>query len=98
MPRFKSIRKLRPDDGVESFDCAQAALNQFLQRYAFNNQRANSAQTYVCCQNGVVVGFYSLSVGSVDHESAPTRVVKGLVHISAHRGRRFRLIVDAISA
>ena len=78
MPRFESIRKLRPDDGVESFDCAQAALNQFLQRYAFNNQRANSAQTYVCCQNGVVVGFYSLSVGSVDHESAPTRVVKGL--------------------
>lgn len=78
MPRFESIRKLRPDDGVESFDCGQAALNQFLQRYAFNNQRANSAQTYVCCQNGVVAGFYSLSVGSVDHDSAPTRVVKGL--------------------
>jgi len=70
VPRLESIRKLRPDDGVESFDCAQAALNQFLQRYAFNNQRANSAQTYVCCQNDKVVGFYSLSVGSVGHESA----------------------------
>lgn len=78
MPQFESIRKLRPDDSIESFDCGQAALNQFLQRYAFNNQRANSAQTYVCCQNGMVVGFYSLTVGSVDHQSAPTRVVKGL--------------------
>lgn len=78
MPRFEPIRKLGPDDGVESFDCGQAALNQFLQRHAFNNQRANSAQTYVCCDNGTVVGFYSLTVGSVDHEAAPTRVVKGL--------------------
>ena len=78
MPRFKSIRKLQPADAVESFDCGQPALNQFLQLYALNNQRANSAQTYVCCENGAVVGFYSLTVGSVDHLSAPERVVKGL--------------------
>lgn len=78
MPRFESIRKLQPADAVESFDCGQPALNQFLQRYALNNQRANSAQTYVCCENGAVVGFYSLTVGSVDHLSAPERVVKGL--------------------
>ncbi|WP_369601264.1 hypothetical protein AAIA72_15860 [Hahella sp. SMD15-11] len=37
-------------------------LNQFLQRYAFVNQKANSAQTCVCCQGDVVVGFYSRAV------------------------------------
>lgn len=78
MSRLEPIRKLQPADAVESFDCGQPALNQFLQRYAINNQRANSAQTYVCCENGVVAGFYSLTVGSVDHLSAPERVVKGL--------------------
>ena len=78
MSQFESVRKLRSDDAVETFDCGQDALNQFLQRHAFNNQRANSAQTYVCCENGMVVGFYSLTVGSVDHSSAPERVVKGL--------------------
>ena len=78
MSRFESIRKLKATDAVESFDCGQVALNQFLQRHALNNQRASSAQTYVCCDSGTVVGFYSLAVGSVDHPSAPERVVKGL--------------------
>lgn len=71
MSRLESIRKLRATDAVEAFDCGQLALNQFLQRHALNNQRASSAQTYVCCDNGTVVGFYSLTVGSVDHPSAP---------------------------
>lgn len=78
MPRLEPVRKLKATDTVESFDCGQVALNQFLQRHALNNQRANSAQTYVCCDGEAVVGFYSLTVGSVDHPSAPERVVKGL--------------------
>lgn len=72
------VRKLNATDAVDGFDCGQAELNQFVQRYALVNQKANSAQTYVCCSNGEVVGFYSLAVGSVDPESAPLRVMKGL--------------------
>lgn len=75
---YERVRKLSAADSVEAFDCGQPALNQFLQRYALVNQKANSAQTYVCCLNGEVVGFYSLAVGSVDPEAAPARVMKGL--------------------
>ena len=75
---YESVRKLAPADSTEGFDCGQPSLNQFLQRYAFVNQKANSAQTYVCCLGGEVVGFYSLAVGSVDPEDAPARVMKGL--------------------
>lgn len=75
---YAPVRKLAATDQVDAFDCGQAALNQFLQRYAFVNQKANSAQTYVCCQGALVVGFYSLAVGSVDPEAAPSRVTKGL--------------------
>jgi GNAT superfamily N-acetyltransferase len=75
---YASVRKLLATDLVDAFDCGQAALNQFLQRYALVNQKANSAQTYVCCHGDVVVGFYSLAVGSVDPEAAPSRVMKGL--------------------
>ncbi|MBS0542836.1 MAG: GNAT family N-acetyltransferase, partial [Proteobacteria bacterium] len=46
---YAPIRKLAASDVVEGFDCGQPALNQYLERYAFLNQRANSAQTYVCC-------------------------------------------------
>jgi GNAT superfamily N-acetyltransferase len=76
--RLESVRKLAATDNVEAFDCGQPALNQFLQRFALVNQRANSAQTYVCCMDGVVVGFYSLAVGSVEPATATERVVKGL--------------------
>ncbi len=75
---YAPVRKLLVTDQVDAFDCGQAALNQFLQRYALVNQKANSAQTYVCCQGDVVVGFYSLAVGSVDPDAAPSRVMKGL--------------------
>lgn len=75
---YEPIRKLSVADSVEAFDCRQPALNQFLQRYALVNQKANSAQTYVCSMRGDVVGFYSLAVGSVDPEDAPTRATKGL--------------------
>lgn len=75
---YITVRKLAATDQVDAFDCGQDALNQYLQRYALVNQKANSAQTYVCCQSDFVVGFYSLAVGSVDPQAAPSRVLKGL--------------------
>ena len=75
---YELVRKLAGSDAVESFDCGHAALNQFLQRFALVNQKSNSAQTYVCCHAGVVVGFYSLAVGSVDPATAAPRVIKGI--------------------
>jgi GNAT superfamily N-acetyltransferase len=75
---YTPARKLAAADQVDTFGCGQMALNQFLQRHALVNQKANSAQTYVCCQDDVVVGFYSLAVGSVDPQAAPSRVMKGL--------------------
>lgn len=75
---YSPVRKLAATDRVDAFDCGQPALNQFLQRYALANQKANSAQTYVCCHGDVVVAFYSLAVGSVDPGAAPSRAMKGL--------------------
>ncbi len=91
---YEPVRKLTAQDLLDGFDCGQPALNQFLQRYALVNQKANSAQTYVCCQAGEVVGFYSLAVGSVDPESAPPRVMKGLAHHPVPMMILARLAVD----
>jgi len=75
---YQPVRKLAASDAVESFDCGQPALNQFLQRFALVNQKSNSAQTYVSCHSGTVVGFYSLAVGSVEPSKAAPRVTKGI--------------------
>jgi len=49
-----------------------------LHRFALVNQKANSAQTYVTCNAGKVLGFYSLAVGSVEPSQAATRISKGI--------------------
>lgn len=75
---YSPVRKLAAGDNTDDFDCGQPALNQFLQRYALVNQKAGSAQTYICCHGEKIAGFYSLAVGSVDPNTAPSRVTKGI--------------------
>jgi len=91
---FDAIRKLAPSDAVDAFDCGQPALNQFLQRHALNSQRANSAQTCVCCTNASVAAYYSLVVGGVAHADAPQRITQGLAHHPVPVMLLARLAVD----
>lgn len=75
---FSPVEKLRFDHETEAFDCGKAELNRFLSRFAFLNQRANTAQTYVVCRGTQVVGYYSLTVGQADHKDAPARISQGM--------------------
>jgi GNAT superfamily N-acetyltransferase len=72
------IEKLRADHAVNCFDCGSEELNRFLVRFAFTNQQAGSAQTYVALSGTLVVGYYSLAVGEVAYDGAPDRLSKGL--------------------
>jgi GNAT superfamily N-acetyltransferase len=65
-------------DCVDFFDCGHPDLNQYLQHYALINQKAGSSKTYVCCNDSKVVGFHSLTAGSVELHKPPPRVTKGL--------------------
>jgi GNAT superfamily N-acetyltransferase len=61
------------------FDCgAHASLNDWLKRFALTNQKNESARTYVVHRNRSVVGYYSISAGSVSVEEAPARIAKGI--------------------
>jgi len=71
-------RKLEANDPVDAFDCGQQDLNIYLKRYAWNNQRANGAQTYVACAGSAIAGYFTLCVGSVDYGDVPARIAKGL--------------------
>jgi GNAT superfamily N-acetyltransferase len=72
------IEKLARQHALESFDCGQDALNRYLVRYAWANQQANAAQSYLGLADDAVIGFYTLVVGEVSFESAPSRLTKGL--------------------
>jgi GNAT superfamily N-acetyltransferase len=61
-----------------AFDCGHEALNAYLRRYALQNHCAGAARTYVTARGRHVMGFYTLSYGSVTHEQAPHRIRAGL--------------------
>ena len=71
-----------PLDGshfLDSFDCENEALNDYLKKFALMNNRSGSARTFVACRKDEVVGYYSLSAGSIAKRGeAPPRVTKGL--------------------
>jgi len=90
----RRIEKLRPDFPIEGFDCGRDELNRYLSRFAWANQQAGAAQTYVGLVGDVVVGYHSLAVGQVTREEAPARVIKGLARHPVPIMLLARLAVD----
>ncbi len=58
---------------VSDFECTEPALNDWLRSRALKNESRYS-RTYVICRDGAVVGYYSLSAGSVERVALPGRL------------------------
>lgn len=95
-PRFEAPVLLSEEHDVSSFDCGVDALNTFLRSHALQNQRNNSARTFVATLSSTseVVGFYSLCAASVDFEQTPERIRKGLARHEVPLVLLARLAVD----
>jgi GNAT superfamily N-acetyltransferase len=78
-----------------AFDCGNDALNRFLKRHALNNQRNQSARTYVALRGETrVVGFYTLAAASAEFDVVPPRLAKGLARHPIPLALLARLAVD----
>ena len=69
---------LTKDHDRDTFDCGVQALNDYLKKYALQNQKKHAARTYVATRANRIVGYYSLAYGAVSLEEAPLRVKSGL--------------------
>jgi GNAT superfamily N-acetyltransferase len=74
----RRVEKLRRDHNIDEFDCGKEQLNRYLLRYAWTNQQAGAAQSYVGLVGDTVVGYHTLAVGQVTREDAPARLTTGL--------------------
>lgn len=65
----------------QEFDCGDAEMNRFLQRYARQSHEQNAAKTFCAIDNndpGRVLGFYTITPSAVDHDDVPTAMTRGL--------------------
>jgi len=76
---LSKVEAISESHDVSRFDCGtHQSLNDWLKRFAVANQKNESARTYVVHRSGSVVGYYSISAGSVSIEESPARIAKGL--------------------
>ena len=59
------------------FDCGNEALNSYLLRYSWQNQKNNYSRTFVMCRDLRVVGYYTLVAGSVSPADVPQSMTRG---------------------
>lgn len=73
-PCLLDVDKHRRDD----FDCGDASLNEWLQRYAGQNRRRDTAATWVIVDGqGRIAAYACMSMTGIDRSAAPERLAKG---------------------
>ena len=65
------LERLDAHHDVSTFDSGNAVLDGWLRRHALAAQRMDSARTFVATRSGRVVGYFSLTMGSVLRAEAP---------------------------
>ena len=81
----------------EAFECGVPELNEYLKKYARQNNRRGIAKTFVAIAeggNGDVAGYYSVSMAEVKRESLPENYRKGLPRYPLPAMRLGKLAVD----
>lgn len=68
--------KLAKEHERAGFDSGAAELDEWLQKYSWQNQRANNATTYVSTFEGRVVGYYAITVAGIERSSAPAAIAR----------------------
>jgi phage tail sheath protein FI len=80
MPTAESLNRpvlLTRDHDRNTFDCGVPTLNDYLKKYALQNQKKYTARTYVATRANRIVGYYSLAYGSVSNSGDSARPIGG---------------------
>jgi len=81
----------------KSFDCGDAPMNDFLQRYARQSHESGAAKTFLAidkADNKTILGFYSLAPGAMAYADTPETVRHGLARHDVPGFRLVRIAAD----
>jgi predicted N-acetyltransferase YhbS len=88
------LERLDAHHDVTTFSSGNEDLDTWLQRHALAAQRMDSARTFVATRGGHVLGYFSLTVGSVLRADAPAKLVRGMPAYPVAMVLLARLAVD----
>lgn len=80
-----------------NFDCGEAELNEYLTKYARQNHESGGAKTFVAVVPTApsrILGYYSITVGSIEFARVPPELTKGFGRYDVPVYRLSRLAVD----
>jgi GNAT superfamily N-acetyltransferase len=72
-PTLSAPVPLSSDHDLSSFDCGEAALNDWLRHRALKNE-SRFSRTYVVCAGKRVVAYFCISAGAVERSAAPGKL------------------------
>ena len=75
---LEAPRRLIRQDVTAGFQSGAKELDDWFQRYAWQNQKANNAVVYVTAQGDVILGYYAITTATYSRNDAP----QGLNHRS----------------
>jgi len=74
-----SVDEIAAHHRCDEFSCGNHLLDRWLVKYALQANNTQSAKVYVLVNKSrQVLGYYALSMGSVDYQKATSRAQKGL--------------------
>jgi predicted N-acetyltransferase YhbS len=88
------LERLDAHHDVSTFDSGNEMLDEWLRPHALAAQRMDSARTFVATRRGRVVGYFSLTMGSVLRAEAPAKLVRGMPAYPVGMVLLARLAVD----
>jgi len=68
---FTPPEPLSEKHDLSDFSCGESMLDQWLRQRGGRNEVSGASRTYVVCADNIVVAYYSLAVGSIEHNFAP---------------------------
>ncbi|HET6568112.1 MAG TPA: GNAT family N-acetyltransferase [Rhodothermales bacterium] len=90
------IERITPEHERDEFDCGEPEMNEYLLRFARQNDRKETGRTYVAVRPAGkrVLGYYTLSAGAVAFEHLPPTVRKRIARYPVPVAHLGRLAID----
>ena len=92
---FKSISDYYSNDGLKRFDCGNNNLNEYLVKYARQNEYRQISRTFLLLDDLTVIGYYTLATADLDLDCFGLEEAKKLPNYPIPCIRIARLAVDA---